>query len=345
MLMAEVWRALVDEGVEMTALDAEHVELRWRGRTTRVFVRSFARPLKPSQVDALASRHAEPGLLVVPGASDEVRDVVARACWSCLVAGASGVSGVLRFDGVEVAVGEREVTESPAGRSLPGRTPWGSFTVMRRLVGRPFSTQRDLAVSVGLSQPRVSQILKSLAAKGVVERVDGGWVVRDLDELLELWSGSYPGPGGVSTYWFGLDPPVAQAAAVMRLLGNSRPPETEVYQPFAVVSGDVAADLVAPWRSPVRAVVYARAGADLAGAGLQPAGDDEATLELVVPYDSGVWPPADSPLVNGAMPIADPLQVMWDLRRSPGSDRDEAVAKFREFLQTRSRAAREGDDL
>jgi hypothetical protein len=338
--MSAVWRALVDEGVEMTALDAEHVELTWHGRTARMLVRTSSRALKPSQVERLVGRHAEPGLLVMPGASDEVGEVVARACWSCLVADASGVRGVLRFGGIDVAVGERETGESAAGRGLPGRTPWGSFTVMRRLVDRPFSTQRGLADSVGMSQPRVSQILKSLAGKGVVERVDGAWMLRDFDELLDLWLAGYPGPEGVSTYWFGLDPPVAQAAAVMQQLHRSHQTKLEGNEPFAVVSGDVAADMIAPWRNPVRAVIYAHAGADLTEAGLSPVGADEATLELVVPYDSGVWPHPGSRDAGRTMPVADPLQIMWDLGRSPGSDRDEAVATFRESLRTRSSAAR-----
>ena len=54
---------------------------------------------------------------------------------------------------------------------------------------------------------------------------------------------------------------------------------TEALPGTVAVSGDVAADLIAPWRSPYRAVLYARAGLDLTPAGLTPAGEDDATLE------------------------------------------------------------------
>ena len=66
----------------------------------------------------------------------------------------------------------------------------------------------------------------------------------------------------------------------------------------AAVSGDVAADLLAPWRRPGRAVVYADPSDrpvhdELTAAGLRPSGAGEATLELIVAGRSrrvaGTW--------------------------------------------------------
>jgi len=37
------------------------------------------------------------------------------------------------------------------------------------------------------------------------------------------------------------------------------------------------------------------------------------------------------------MPLADPLQILWDLRRSPGPDTEEAVTRFMRTLHARMR--------
>jgi hypothetical protein len=229
------------------------------------------------------------------------------------------------------------------------------LTLVRRILERPAATQKTLAALANVSQPRVSQTLSTLADQRLVARGDAGWVVRDVDGLVQFWLDSYPGPGGISTYWFGLDPPRAQAQAVIGLLakrpgGEQHSAEGE---PMAVLSGDVAADIVAPWRSPMRAVVYARRGADLSGVGLTPAGADEATLELIVPEDPGLWPPASPPTTRStgrrgagaatgtqpSMPVADLLQVLWDVRRAPGPDSGEAAARVWELLRGRCGAA------
>ncbi len=358
-LMNEVWRALTDAGVQMTPLDARHVLLRHGHRSARLLLRAYSRALNPSDVDTVVKRHDEPGLLVVPRATAEVRRAAERAGWSWLVAGPGGVHGNLRLGDADVTIGGHEAESRLRERGKPGRVPWRSLAVVRRLIEQPAVTQNVLATLAHVSQPRVSQILNALADRHLVERVDAGWVVRDFDGLLHLWLETYPGPGGIRTYWFGLDAPRRQAQEVMRLLSkhgramieSAGELKTSEGEPFAVLSGDVAADLIAPWRSPSRAVIYAHAGADLADVGLTPVGAEEATLELIVPQDSGVWPVASSrpsggkPASHGEsaghsdplMPIADPLQVLWDVQRSPGSDSSEAVARLWEVLRERSR--------
>jgi hypothetical protein len=341
MLMAEVWQALVDEGVEMTAPDAQHVELSRDGRRVRLLLKVLPRALKPSEVDALVRRHEEPGLLVLPTATTEVRQMVERAAWSWLVAGPGGTHGSLRFGDAVVLIGGRQPSGSSPRRARPGRVPWGALTVVRCLLEQPALTQAALAELSHLSQPRISQVLKSLVGASLVAKVDGGWAPRDFDGLLQEWLDTYPGPCGVSTYWFALEAPRDQAEKVVRRLSQGREPRLVTGKPSVVVSGDLAADLIAPWRTPVRAVIYARVGADLTEDGLTPVGEGEATLELIVPHDAGVWPqvpyrPA-SRTFDSSMPVADPLQVLWDLMRSPGPDRDEAVARLWEVLRERSR--------
>jgi hypothetical protein len=157
--------------------------------------------------------------------------------------------------------------------------------------------------------------------------------VRDFDGLLRFWLDSYPGHGGISTYWLGLSPPRDQAFEVIRHLGTGT-------GPIAVVSGDVAADVIAPWRTPARAVVYTHAGANLSGAGLVQAAENDATLQLIVPQDPGVWPSEFAVAQNRQLPLADPLQVLWDVQRSPGSDTDETVTRLSDVLRERSRTQR-----
>jgi hypothetical protein len=111
-----------------------------------------------------------------------------------------------------------------------------------------------------------------------------------------------------------------------------------------VLSGDVAADLIAPWRHPERLVVYARTGIDPTTVGLVPAAQEDSTLEFVVPEDPGVWPaPSTDPTRDGALlPLANPLQILWDVGRASGPDTDEAVARLWRELRVRSERGIEG---
>jgi hypothetical protein len=358
--MPEAWHALIDAGVDLVPIDARHVELRQGGHRRRMLLQASSRPLNPSDVVALIERHPEPGLLVLPAATAEVRRTAEQAGWSWLVMGPRGVRGVLRLGEKPVEIGEPDVEKNSAAQGRPGRVPWGSLTLVRRLLEQPAATQKVLATLAHVSQPRASQILGALAEQQLVARREAGWMVRDFDSLLRAWLDTYPGPGGISTYWYGLDTPRDQAQAVIRLLAERASAEpapaheqqAAVAELSAVVSGDVAADIVAPWRTPGHAVVYARRGADLTEAGLTPAGVQEATLELIVPQDPGVWP-SPSPYVLGGrtdshesepvvggkspMPIADPLQILWDVQRAPGSDSGEAAARLWQVLREHSR--------
>jgi hypothetical protein len=349
-LMAMVWQALVGGGLEMVPLDARHVELRSGSRSVRLLLKIYPRPLKPSDVIAAVERHREPAVVVVPTATPAVQQAIERAGWSWLATGPAGVHGSLRFGDVVVRVGAVEAQHDRAVSGRSGPAPWGSLAVVRCLVEQPAATQKVLARMAQISQPRVSQVLAPLVDRQLVERTGAGWVVRDFDGLVRQWLDAYPGPGGIATYWYGLDTPTGQAQKVLQLLGQSRSPKPGVRtttagvgEPFAVVSGDVAADMVAPWRTPARAVIYARAGADLAEVGMSPVASEGSTLELVVPQDPGVWPHASVSMVGGSSPIADPLQILWDVQRSTGPDSAEAVARLWEVLRERSRISRVTD--
>ncbi|MFE9694701.1 MarR family transcriptional regulator [Micromonospora sp. NPDC005806] len=322
-----VWNALVDAGIVVIPLDAEHAELR-RGAHRDVLrvVRSPA-ALNPSDIADMKRRHREPVLLVVPAATPAVRAAVEAAGWSWLIDDGRDATGILRVAGQLIPIGGRDA-ESPSQRARPGRVPWGTYTLVRRLIQRPWSGQQQLAAVTGVSQPRVSQALAALTEQGLVHRTPAGWDVTDFDAAVEWWLRSYPGPRGLRTLWYGLEPPVEQADMVVSMLKRGDHGRT-------AISGDVAADHIAPWRSPRRAVVYTQTGVDLTRAGFAPAGAADATVELIVPEDPGVWlgPTPEKP--PRSLPLADPLQILWDVARVPGPDTDEAARHLQRVLRDR----------
>ncbi|HEX2772221.1 MAG TPA: MarR family transcriptional regulator [Micromonosporaceae bacterium] len=335
LISPSVWRALVDAGVTLVPLSSERVELRHGRAVAAATVVASPFALSPSDITALTDRHRAPGLLIVPSATPAAREAAEAAGWSWLVDAGQRVTGMLQIAGHRITIDDRG---APAAfrRRRPGRTPWGLFTVVRRLIERPYATQQELAALAGVSQPRVSQSLGILTAHGLVQRTPPGWAITDVDEVVRWWFDTYPGPGGIRTFWYGLDQPVDQARTVVELFPAR--PDRSPDLPAVAVSGDVAADFIAPWRSPTRAVVYAHVGMDLTEAGLTPTGDDEATLEFVVPRDPGVWPVAGrSEPAGEVIPLADALQILWDLRRSPGPDTEEAVTRFLRTLHARTR--------
>ncbi|BCJ58340.1 MarR family transcriptional regulator [Micromonospora endophytica] len=186
------------------------------------------------------------------------------------------------------------------------------------LIQHPSATQQELAALVGVSQPRISQALAALADKDLVQRTPSGWAARDIDAAIRWWLATYPGPGGITIYWYALAPAVEQARTVVSLIKATDPVGV-------AVSGDVAADIIAPWRAPTRAILYAHTGLNLVDAGFIPAGEEEATLELTVPRDPGLWPLPGT--ASGGLSLADPLQVLWDVWRSPGPDSEEAAQR------------------
>lgn len=335
LISAAVWRALVDAGVTVVPLSSERVELRHGRAVAAASVVSSPVALTPSDITALANRYRTPCLLIVPSATPAAHEAAEATGWSWLVDSGTQVRGVLEVAGHRILIDDHGAP-APHRRRPPGRTPWGMFTAVRRLVDRPYATQQELAALAGVSQPRVSQLLRRLTAQGVVQRNPSGWAITDLDNVVRWWFDAYPGPGGIRTFWYALDQPVDQARTVVAL-GTDRAGDRSHRRPSAAVSGDVAADFIAPWRSPTRAIVYASTGLDLTDAGLTPTGEDEATLEFVVPEDPGVWPaPERSEAAGEALPLADPLQILWDLWRSPGPDTEEAVARFVRTLGSRT---------
>lgn len=210
---------------------------------------------------------------------------------------------------------------------------WGAGTaaIARLLVAthEPL-TGVAIAESVGVSQPRASQVLTQFTTLGAVRATDDGYV-GDAAALLDLYERrSRPTLAEPESYWYSTRPMREQATKIVRRAQSA--------DAAVAFSADLAADLLAPWRHPTLTVVYTDGWpADMA-ADLVPAGGradasvvirrtKDATLLTPIPP----WPPSAD-----GIPLADPVQQWWDLLDLGGDDRREAADRLRAVILDRS---------
>jgi hypothetical protein len=226
-------------------------------------------------------------------------------------------SGAVIINGYEWT--KPKPSQEPKGSAKPA---WGRWGLMRALyISLDPQSQVELARSVGISQSAVSMILRDLHDVTHNER---GWQAKDKEHLLRAWRDTYPGPRGASTYWYGLSSITQQAQGATQVAD-----ELEIRH---LVTGDVAADEMAPWRLPTSAHIYLDEFVDFSVMNLTPTDPAEATLVATVPDDPTIWHTAQyrrSPATS-----ADPLIVYWDVLHSIGPDAEEAAAKVLEAIPT-----------
>jgi hypothetical protein len=316
----DVWAdVLAEAGVTVETVDADHVRLRSDVGDSVLHLRRIDHQIYPSQVPVPPDK---PALLAVPAATAGTVEAASRLGWSVVTD-----DGTLRLRlGDRDLRRDKRVVGDRTRSGRPGPTPWATFTLTRRLLAGAPATQVELAEWTGVSQSKVSRALGRLAAVTLVQRGPSGWLPTDFETLLDWWLAQYPGPGGVTSYWYSLDDPATQAQKALEVLGDQ-----------AVVSGDSAADALAPWRRPSTCTVYIHAGASLTRAGFVPvASAAEATLTLCAPKDPGIWLPRT--WIAAGLPLADPVQVVYDVATGRGTDRDEAAAHLRAALRTTIKA-------
>lgn len=194
-----------------------------------------------------------------------------------------------------------------------GRPSWGRHALMRVLLfaDEP-RTQVELAAQTGISQAAVSKALKDWT--GAVEKVKGRWRAFEPEKLWDRFLETYPGPGGITESWYSLDPIIKQAE------------DAQATSPGVLLSGDAAADTIAPWRVPRKALVYAKKGLPLARAKFAEAERDEASLEVVIPVDPTIW--ATATAWSEHPRTVDPVLAAWDVRRIGGPDAGEAIDRL-----------------
>jgi hypothetical protein len=228
---------------------------------------------------------------------------------------------------------ERHPVQRPPRVSRRGPVPWGGLTVLRRLAEAAPLSQVQLAAVAKVGQPQVSKTLAALQVDGLVIRSARGWQVPDRDRLLDVWLARYPGPAGLTSHWYALDPLPDQLARAVHAHRERR----------VVLSGDMAADQLAAWRVPGMIQLYCTEPADLHDQGFVLSGQDKATLALTAPQDVGVFVPragedpeqasgdcwAAMDTSSGPVELADPLQILADVASARGPDAAEAAMILR----------------
>ena len=295
------------------------------GASTRFAVETKSRAPYPNEVRSMTSmreRLESVGvpLLVVPYVSEAVGETLSAAHWSWVdVAGNADI----RAPGLRL---QRRVTSSPPKtlrRNLPAGA--GSWAIIRCLIADGMvDGATATAKRVGVSQPRASQVLRHLTEAGFVERDGRSRWTADRSALLDAFLAEYSGPGGSTVWLYSLDPPMTLAA---------RTAEAAAARGVRIgISGDVAADTISPWRMPTLLTVYLAAPVATSELEAVPAhGPDDANVEVIVPSDASVFDGAE----HTAMPLAHTTQVIWDLQRAGGTDREEAAGRVRSWLLSR----------
>jgi hypothetical protein len=215
--------------------------------------------------------------------------------------------------------------------SPPHTRKWGSGTaaIVRLLIAADTpATQVAIAQTVGVSQPRASQVLQQLAAANAVKVTASGYRGKRA-RLLDLYAQrARPHLVESETFWYSTRPLVDQAH---RIADSARRAHVKV-----AFSADLAPDLLVPWRHPTLTVVYAEGPVDLKKAGLVPAeGRGDASLVLRWTNDSTLLTVGEPwPSTAEGVPLADPVQQWWDLRDLGGEDRGEAAERLRRAIIT-----------
>ena len=304
------------------------------GRSTRFAVQVKRRAPYPHEVDRLEpswrdlARHGRP-LMVAPFISEPLGSILTRADWSW--ADDHG-NFDLRAPGLLLRQRRKAAAPAPRRRSLPRGS--GSFAVIRALVSsgegedeQPGATA--LAAQAGVSQPRVSQVLQHLHELDLVERTGHGRWEPDREALLDRFLAEYPGPGGSEQYCYSLDPPTEVAIRAGRVSEPGRP---------IVASADVGPDLIVPWRRPSLVILYVKQVVDPASLELVGAqGRHDANVIVRLPEDRSVFPGRAllADIRGSEVPLADPIQQIWDLQDLGGTDRLEVAGRLRQWLFAR----------
>lgn len=318
-----VWVSVLEEnGVAVLPVDSQHVRLTDGDHSALFVVLTIARLARTHDVRHAPERDA---LLVAPSITSQALERAWSQGWSVVTDDGTGrvrlAQRTLRFDSGTPA----RAPSRPRGR--PGR---GIFSVVRALFAlEGGSRQNDIAEFAHVGQAAVSKALSRLAELDLVARGPHGWLVTDRAGAVSWWLAHYPGSGGIETHWFGVETITDQAYRAYVALDRAHA--------RSVVSGDVAADLVAPWRTPRHATMYARRGADLSEIGLTPSDASASTLTVVLANDPGVWPISKAPVLlqmsgHGDIARANAFQVLYDVSRSPGPDAGEALEAWRTWM-------------
>jgi hypothetical protein len=319
---------LLDVGLDRRIVDSAVVEIRSDGgRWSRRRVMLLRHSPSPRAIDrALATLGPQvDGLLFVVARAGRALQQAAEQYHR--IAYAAVDDAVVSFQGEMY----RTDSQRPADRTHPGRTSWVRLGMLRLFALSPSEPllQLQIASQLGVSHVAVGKQLP--LPEELVTRTPTGWRVVDRAGCWDRFMADYPGPRGLTTYWSATGDLPSQLERIEQVAHHQgdAPP---------AVSGDLAADLYAPWRRPNRIVAYVTQQPALEEHGFATVRSADATVELRTPRDPTVLTMSrELPSGPDGSPrrYTDPLIAAWDLRRSSGGDVDSAVD------QLRARALRE----
>lgn len=277
---------------------------------------------------ATLATHGVP-LLVVPFVSESAGAALTGAGWSW-----GDEHGNFDLRAAGLVLRQRRVSSPPVRtrRTLPRGS--GSYAVIRTLIGVHGYDDVSvgatfLASEAKVSQPRASQVLRQLHGLGLVDSVgQGRWQPRR-EDLLDRFLTEYEGPGGSDQYFYSLDQPTEVAVRLARTPSG----EHEL-----AVSADVGPDLIRPWRRPSTVIVYTNGTLDPAVLrSVEATANNDANVVVRMPADQSVFPrrKLEGEFKGASIPLADPVQMIWDLLDLGGADRAEAAGKLRQWLLDR----------
>lgn len=299
-------------------MDAGHVvrQLRAAGADAEITTAGLLVDGAPARVEDLRTRPATPSDLsrIVETSRRRHPEETRRPVVSARRASPRTISWLQAHPEVTLVVDDRVVHEGvvhlldadpPPAPRRKGPRPYARFAVARVLLtGASRDDQVRLAERAGVTQGSVSNALRRLPD------------VRDpglaFDELVR----DHPEPGGQTFYLWSEKPVRAQAED---FAGHG-----------ALLSGDIAADRLAPWRVPEHLVAYVEAPVDLSADGYVLATPDDYTAVMVAPADSTLRATAAA---WGRTDVADPIIAASDvLRTATTGDHIEAIEKLRDAV-------------
>ena len=343
-VLIDVVRSLQDAGVSVRQLKARRsgaeadadaiLAVEVNGVRARFAADVKSRAPYPGELRGMSRRrsalsaHGVP-LLIVPFVSQSAGAALTEAGWSW---GDEYGNFDLRSAGLIARQRRTSSPPVPKRRTLPRGS--GSYAVIRALIELPSTDSVSigataLASRAKVSQPRASQVLRQLHNLGLAESADQGrWLPRR-DDLLDRFLTEYPGPGGSDQYFYTLDPLADLAARLARAAAR---------QHELAISADVGPDLLQPWRGPSTLIVYTSGGLDTSDLdSVEAQGKADANVIIRMPADQSVFPVEEltGAFKGAAIPLADPVQMIWDLHDLGGADRAEAAGKLRQWLLSR----------
>lgn len=257
----------IEAGVSVVTGDAHSITYRLGGRAVTADLLRISRISSAAAVLRRANR--QPGH---------------RVLVACDFISNSARSALLTHTDVDLSVGSTgELVLSGKTLKPPATPPPAAAHRSRRrraaervcLLTREHLRQVDVAAAVAVTQQAVSKMTE----KEPLPKTPMTEAARR--ELLTKLSLVLADDGLVETYWYGIDPVVEQVRSSIRLGA-----ELSVQ---ILAGGEVAADVLQPWRVPTRGLVYAEELVDLSVLNLVEATAEEATLTLRVPADPTVW--------------------------------------------------------